>query len=60
MSILTNSADRARWSRSPEPAQLPEAGYDHWLAEEMESGLAELDRGEGVPAEKAWKTLRLE
>ncbi|HUF57426.1 MAG TPA: hypothetical protein VMM55_12785 [Thermohalobaculum sp.] len=60
MSSPTKSDDRARWWKRPEPDQQPQDGYEHWLADEIEAGLAELDRGEGLPAEKAWKALGLE
>lgn len=37
-----------------------EAGYDKWLAAEIEAGCAELDAGGGrIPAKQVWKDLGL-
>lgn len=36
------------------------AEYDAWQAGEIEAGCAELDAGEGIPAEQVWKDLGLE
>jgi predicted transcriptional regulator len=56
-----------RRMRTPVPRQdvpPPEAGdlvdYETWLAEEIAAGCAELNAGEGIPAEQVWQALGLE
>ncbi len=38
----------------------PQADYDTWLADEIAAGCAELDAGQGIPADQVWKKLGLE
>ena len=49
-----------RWVKPSHPDDPVESGYDEWLAAEIEAGKAELDAGQGIPAERVWKDLGLE
>ena len=44
---------------SPEE-EASQADYEAWLAEEIAAGCAELEAGEGIPAEQVWQELGLE
>ena len=55
------SAHPKRDHEKPEPAEAaPDPGYGEWLAAEIAEGEAELDAGEGIPADVVWKALGLE
>lgn len=58
MSIITKDAER--WTRPVQPDDRPEAGYEEWLAAELNAGLAELDAGKGIAADEVWKSLGFE
>ena len=60
MKKRVQSRERERWFKPPSTATRPEAGYDEWLAAEIEAGCAELDAGQAIPAEQVWKRLGLE
>ena len=53
-------ANVQRWIKPAEPDQPPEAGYDEWLAADIAAVLAELDAGNGIPADDIWRSLVLE
>lgn len=55
-----SQSDIERWIRPERGAQRQDAGYREWLAAEIEAGVSELDRGEGMTAAEAWKSLGLE
>jgi predicted transcriptional regulator len=44
----------------PPPEAEDLVDYENWLAEEIAAGCAELNAGEGIPAEQVWQTLGLE
>ena len=52
--------DRKASLEPPSAETQTEVGYDEWLAAEIEAGCAELDAGQGIPAEQVWKKLGLE
>ncbi|TPE48203.1 hypothetical protein [Amaricoccus solimangrovi] len=60
MSTRAQPTDAERWPGPPSGDVRPETGYDEWLAAEIEAGRAELDAGQGIPAEQVWKELGLE
>ena len=60
MSKRAQSRDRERRVKPPSTDRHPEAGYDAWLAAEIEAGCAELDAGQAIPAKQVWKKLGLE
>lgn len=60
MSKRAQSKNRQRWFKPPSTDTRPEAGYDAWLATEIEAGCAELNAGQAIPAQKVWKKLGLE
>ena len=62
MNAHAEAKDRERWFKPPstDAAAPPEAGYDEWLAAEIEAGCTELDAGKGKDAEQVWKELGLE
>jgi hypothetical protein len=60
MNTREKPRDGERWFKPPSTDTQPEAGYDAWLAAEIEAGCAELDAGQGIPAEQVWKELGLE
>lgn len=53
-------ANAQRWTKPATPDQHPEAGYDAWLKADIAAGAAELDAGQGIPADKVWRSLGLE
>lgn len=53
MKTRTQSGDRERWFKPSSTDTPPEAGYDEWLAAEIEAGCGELDAGQGIPSEQA-------
>ncbi len=60
MNKRAQSKDGERWFKLPSTDTHPEAGYDEWLAAEIEAGCAELDAGQAIPAGQVWKKLGLE
>lgn len=60
MNTRARPKDGKRWFKPPSTDIQPEAGYDEWLAAEIEAGCAELDAGQGIPAEQVWKELGVE
>lgn len=52
--------DVSVWLRQGASDAKPEAGYQQWLADEIALGCAELDAGQGIPAEQVWQELGLE
>lgn len=56
----TRAESKYRRFKPPATEVQSEVGYDAWLAAEIEAGCAELDAGQAIPAEKAWKDLGLE
>ena len=60
MSKRAQSKDRQRWFKPPSIDTRPEAGYDAWLAAEIETGCTELDAGQAIPGQQVWKKLGLE
>ena len=57
---IERPADIEGWTKPAIPDGPPEPGYEAWLAGEIADGLAELDAGEGVPAEEVWRAFGLE
>lgn len=51
--------DREGRFKPPSVNAQSEAGYDKWLATEIEAGCGELDAGQGIPAKQVWKELGL-
>lgn len=49
-----------RWVAPGRPDDPVEPGYEQWLAAELDAAAAELDAGQGIPAEQVWKDLGLE
>lgn len=60
MSTRAQPGDGERWFKPPSTDAQPEAGYDEWLAAEIETGCAERDAGQGILAEQVWKEPDLE
>lgn len=60
---MTKRAHSKDEERRPKPSSSDakrEAGYDEWLASEIEAGRAELDAGKRISAKEVWKKLGLE
>lgn len=57
---IEKQTDIDRWTRPAQAGDQSEPGYDEWLTAELEAGIAELDAGQGIPAETVWKSLGIE
>ena len=49
MNKKSNPKLAAEWTDTPAPDAKPIAGYDAWLAAEIEAGLAEISEGKTTP-----------
>ncbi len=52
--------DIRSWIEPPAPDEEPEPGYDEWLAEEIERGLADIAAGRTITLEELKRELGLE
>lgn len=57
---IEKPADIESSLRPTRPDDLPEPGYEEWLAEEIAAGIAELDAGQSVTLDAVMRELGLE
>jgi hypothetical protein len=59
MKLETIKKDSAAWVTN-DLAATPEAGHDAHVREAIAQGKAQLDAGQGIPAEQVWEELGIE